>query len=132
MHISDSADYAADLAQVLTKHSDEPVELLFVEDILTWCRQRNGETRGNPIAMAIRDSVTQQAAILMRRDIDADRIQAVKGRMLFGGFESLATRLDTPELFLRHLVLHELAHLNGRAQEAEDECDEWAFRAMGW
>jgi hypothetical protein len=133
MHIPDSSAYAEDLAQVLSQHSDEPVETLFVEDILTWCRERNGENRGNPIAMAIRDGVTQRAGILMRLDIDAHQIQGVKERLLFGGYESLAARLDTPELFLRHLVLHELAHLiNDWGEDAEDDCDGWAFQAMGW
>jgi hypothetical protein len=50
-----------------------------------------------------------------------------------GGFEALAERLVTPELFLEHLALHELAHLvNDWGQEAEEDCDDWAFRKMGW
>jgi hypothetical protein len=132
MHIPDSSLFAADLAQVLAEHSDEPIEILFVDDVLAWCSERKGECNGNPTAMAIRDSVTGQAGILIRRDIDADRIDGIHGRLLFGGFESRAARLDTPESFLRHLVLHELAHLaNDWAQDAEEDCDEWAFRRMG-
>jgi hypothetical protein len=77
MHIPDSSLFAADLAQVLAEHSDEPIEILFVDDVLAWCSERKGECNGNPTAMAIRDSVTGQAGILIRRDIDADRIDGI-------------------------------------------------------
>jgi hypothetical protein len=133
MQIPDSSVNEANLSSVMRDHAEEPVELVFVEDISVWCRERNGACPGNPIAMAIRDGTDQRAGILMRRDVSADQVRGVQGRLLVGGFDALSERLVTPELFLQNLVLHELAHLvNDWWQEQEEDCDEWAFRAMGW
>lgn len=83
--------------------------------------------------MAIRDGTNKRAGILMRRNLSVDRVRGVQDRLLVGGFDALAARLTTPALFLQHLVLHELAHLvNDWGQDAEEDCDDWAFRAMGW
>jgi hypothetical protein len=133
MHIPDSSVYEAELSRVIRAHSEEPVDLLFVEDIASWCREHKGTCSGNPIAMAIRDGSSQRAGILIRRDLKTDQVRGVQDRLLVGGFEALAEQLVTPELFLQHLALHELAHLvNDWGQEAEEDCDDWAFRAMGW
>jgi hypothetical protein len=133
MQIPNTAAYADLLQRVVRQHSAEAVELVFVDDVADWCAERQGQCRGNPVAMAIRDTKTGVAGILIRRDIDADAILGVQGRLTLGGFDSLAQRLDRPELFLKHLTLHELAHLtNNWSQEREDDCDEWAFRSMGW
>lgn|SRR5512146_1524320 len=133
MHIPNSEAHAAELARVVREHSHEPVTILVVDDVLTWCRERNPAERRNPPAMALRADVTGEAVILVRREIDADQVQSIKDRMLFGDCAELAARLDTPAVFLEHLVLHELAHLlNDWGQDREDDCDGWAFNAMGW
>jgi hypothetical protein len=121
------------LQHIVREHASEPVELMFVDDIETWCAERNGECRSNPIAMAIRDGSSGRAGILIRRRMDEGAIGRVMSRLAFCGFQVQAKRLTRPDEFVAQLALHEVAHLiNHWGQDREDDCDEWAFRAMGW
>lgn len=131
MIIASTEGYRTQLEAIINQVSDEPVELIFVDDVATWCSERKGENRGNPSAKAIRDSQTKRAGILLRKVLDSDRINGIKGRLDAGGFWAESSRLDTPEKFVTHLVLHELAHLlNNWGQENEEQCDAWAFEKM--
>ena len=132
MHISDSCAYASELRQSLRRHADKPVTLTFVSDVHDWCEENDVPCSTNPCAMALIARPSNQAMILVRQCIDDSRVEGVRGRLIAGGFDAGARYLDSPERFLEHLVLHELAHLaNDWPQADEDRCDEWAFRAMG-
>jgi hypothetical protein len=132
MHIHDAQVYAEFLDRVVCKHSLEPVSIEFVDDVADWCAGRGvlcPDGPGGAAGMAIRADQTGAVVILIRRCIDANYVAGIKGRMLAGGFDAWARKLDTPESFLTHLVLHELAHLVPRT---EDECDAWAFHKTGF
>lgn len=82
--------------------------------------------------MAIVDGESGDWGILLRQRINADWVQSILSRIEFGGFWKTRRVLTTPEQFLEHLVLHELAHLeNNWGQERESDCDAWAFEKMG-
>jgi hypothetical protein len=131
MNISSTQDYRALFEAIITQNADEPVDLIFVADVAAWCAQRKGENRGNPAAKAIRAGQTKRAGIVLRKEIDSDRVNGINGRLAAGGFWTEADQLNTPETFLTHLVLHELAHLlNNWGQEKENDCDAWAFKKM--
>jgi hypothetical protein len=132
MHIENAEEFATSLRQAVDRNCAESVQIIFIDDVDEWCVARNGQCAGNPPAMAIRYSPSNEAAILIRRGIDAVTVRGIKDRMFVCGLELLSARLDEPEAFLTHLALHELAHLvNGWGQAQECDCDEWAFRAMG-
>lgn len=131
MEIENTENFEELLLTVITKVSSEPVSLLFVDDIYEWCASRCGENKGNPIAKALRDSNTKEAAILLRKNISDEKYQGVIGRMIVGGQDSVSEKLNTAEAFLIHTVLHELAHLlNNWGQDKEDDCDSWAFERL--
>ena len=129
MNIDSTESYKELLITVLHNHSQEHVKLIFVDDIKEWCDIHRVECRGNPIAMAIMKAST----ILLLRAIDEYRIRSIIDRQKYvGGFVKELENIVTPEKFLTHTVLHELAHLvNNWGQDKEDECDEWAFKKMG-
>lgn len=119
------------LESELRSHASQSVELLIVEDIADWAASRNGNAKGNPPAMAVTDGATEAWAILLRRSIDSAWIASILSRIEFGGFHQARSILALPETFLRHTVLHELAHLeNGWGQDREEACDEWAFARL--
>lgn len=131
MNIVSTEAYRELLERVAACNSDETVEVVFVEDVADWCAQRCIENWGNPAAVSIRGRRTDSGRIVIRREIDADWIDGIKARMLLGGFWIEVDDLDTPEKFLTHLLLHELAHLvNDWGQDREDDCDAWAFDRM--
>ncbi len=131
MNIDDTEKYEDLLLSIIDNISDEPVQLLFVDDINKWCSAREGENNGNPIAKAIRDSSSKEAGILLRKKINHDRYQGVIERIKIGNNNSEINKLNSIENFLSHTILHELAHLlNKWGQDKEDDCDKWAFTKL--
>jgi len=132
MGITDAEAFRPALEAVLRAHASQPVDLLIVGAIPEWCAERNSTCSGDPAAMAITDGATGQWGVLLRRAIDASAVGSILDRMEFGGgFGQCREILDTPEQFLKHTVLHELAHLaNGWGQERENDCDRWAFERL--
>jgi hypothetical protein len=126
--VVDAKSFRSVMEAEIAHHCNFLVDLIFVPDIANWAALRSGNVNGNPIAMAVRDGETGGAGILIREAVDASRVESVLGRIELGGFTQARDLLSTPEKFMRHLVLHELAHLvNDWGQDQEDECDEWAF-----
>ncbi len=126
--IKDSEEYRDILAAEIAKNYHAPVELIFVKDVAEWLSERSGDCTNNPVAVSIQDSESGGYGIIIRKEIDADRVTSIIGRVHFGGFLDAADILSTPETFMRHLVLHELAHIsNNWPQERENDCDAWAF-----
>ena len=131
MEILDAEKYRVMLESELRSHASQSVELFIVEDIADWAASRNRNAKGNPPAMAVTDGATGAWAILLRRSIDSAWIASILSRIEFGGFHQTRSILALPETFLRHTVLHELAHLeNGWGQDREEACDEWAFAKL--
>ena len=129
--VTDSETYRGALEAEIRRHASRPVELVIVEDIAGWAASRKGNAKGNPPAISVVDGTTGQWGIVLRRSIDADWIGSILSRVELGGFPQTRAVLNTPEIFLRHLVLHELAHLeNGWGQEDEENCDAWAFERL--
>jgi hypothetical protein len=131
MQIEDAESHRPALESELRKHARHPVDLLIVDDIADWAASRNGNSKGNPPAMAVTDGVTGAWAILLRRSIDSGWVASIIDRIEIGGFEQTRSVLASPETFLRHTVLHELAHLENRwGQDREEDCDRWAFARL--
>ncbi len=58
MQIPDAESYAALIGEAVWQHAAKSVEIVFDDDVPTWCAERNGQYCGNPVAMAIRDVPT--------------------------------------------------------------------------
>ena len=132
MEIADSEVFRLVLEAEIRRYASRPVDLLIVDDIAQWAATRKGNAKGNPVAMAITDGETSAWGILLCRQIDAAWVSSVISRREFGGFLRTRDVLHTPEIFLRHVVILELAHLeNNWGQEHEEDCDAWAFDKLG-
>jgi hypothetical protein len=72
---------------------------------------------------------TRRHLILLPDVITDEMSSSVKYAMEFRGFSGAAQELAEPRMFLRHLVLHEIAHgLDG--DRSEQDCDRWAFEQL--
>ncbi len=132
MEIFDAEKYRHILEAELRRHSTQTVDLLIEDDIAAWAAKRHGNMPGNPPAAAIVNKANGSWIILLRRTIDRDWTLSILDRIDLGGFSQVKEVLNTPEMFLKHLVLHELAHLmNDWHQDKENECDAWAFESLG-
>jgi hypothetical protein len=115
----------------LRAQARQPVQLVVVDDVAEWASSRKGNLKGNPPAAAVTDPTTGTWGIVLRRKIDAPWVASVLDRIELGGHPKVLAVLCSPRQFARHLVLHELAHLeNGWGQERENDCDAWAFERM--
>ena len=131
MEIRDTETYRELLEAQLAAHASKAVNLIVVSDIAEWERERGGFPAKSPIALAVIERPSGAWGILVQREIDENAVNGVLSRVSWDGRHKAAERLITPALFLRHLVLHELAHLeNGWDQSHEDDCDDWAFERL--
>lgn len=132
MEVPDVEQYRPLLEATLAQHAQQPVALIVVPDIAEWSEAHCPNAKGNPSAMAVTDLRTNAWCILVRRQIAAGQVKSVVDRIGWGRIGSVEHSLASPERFLQHLVLHELAHLaNGWDQSREDDCDDWAFERLG-
>lgn len=125
-------DHRANVERECERYATRPVELLPVADVAAWAVEHSVRIAGNPIACALSQHDGDRWLILIREEISEDRFNQVLGRLDIRGYwaETANFRNDR-SAFLRHLVLHELAHLeNNWDQSHEDECDEWAFQRL--
>ena len=58
MQIPDTESYAALIVEAVWQHAAQPVEVVFDDDVPSWCAERYGHYCGNPVAMATRDGLT--------------------------------------------------------------------------
>ena len=129
--ISDTGEYREALEAQLKRHASQPVSLVIVDDVEEWARGVKGAS-GNPAAMAVVEHPSGAWRIVMRRELSEERIRGVLDRLFFGGYLKAEESLQEPRVFLEHLVLHELAHLqNNWGQDKEEDCDGWAFERLG-
>lgn len=124
------------LAQNIVDHYiDGIVEI--VPDVASWCEgnaiegPREGEGI-SPIAMCVYGSSGEPARILLQEHIDSVRISSQVDALSLRGFDDASVAgLHDDAMFVKHLVLHEIAHVkNGWGQDKEVACDEWAFREL--
>ncbi len=114
------------LERTLARYASSPTELRAVPDVQRAARELGISFRSSPTAMALRDATGGQV-VLIRRAIDAVRVEGILVFLEIKGDDAARAKLWCEELFLQHLVLHELAHLeNGWGNEREQECDRWA------
>ena len=106
-----------------------PAESLeIVDDVHEWCK-REGVIDDHPFRVAKCFVLRDQFHIAITAVHTDDVIAGVKGGMLFDGFAVEVATLCTDELYLAHLVLHEVAMyvLRDPSQAVRDR---WAFSEL--
>ena len=101
-----------------------------VPSIQEWC-QENGVTEDSPwrAGKIVRSNENGRYLILLAEQITPEMASSAISALEFRGFVADAGVLSDPQAFVRHLVLHEIAHgLDGTRSEAA--CDAWAFQQL--
>jgi hypothetical protein len=77
----------------------------------------------------VKSRETGRFLILLPECITSEMSSSIKYAMEFRGFDRAVDVLADPLTFLRHLVLHEIAHGIDDAH-SEQDCDRWAFEQL--
>ena len=132
MEIPSVTAYCSDLDALVAKHATQPTMIVLIDDIERWVAANHLKVAGNPVGTCFETQGQVPRRIVIRDAISEERVNGILGRLDFRGYwEETRTLRGDPAEFLRHLVLHELAHLeNNWGQEREDDCDVWAFSRL--
>lgn len=125
-------DYREALELEIRRHAMQEISLEIVPDIAEWAKANHVVVKGNPIGTSIPVRGHLPRSVMVRAKLNEDDLAGVLGRLDVRGFwDETSEMRKSPLMFLRHLVLHELAHLeNDWDQSREDDCDEWAFERL--
>jgi len=131
MPVIDTTQYLDELSS-LAKGYGLPLEgFTAVPSIMEWCQER-GVDEDNPfrIGKVVQDSTTKKYLVLLSAEIDEEYVTgSLIPALQMRGLEAEAGRLKEPETLLKHLVLHEIAHIKNKGW-TEAECDRWAFQEL--
>ena len=114
----------------LVRRSGLDADVELVPSIQAWCKQQ-GVPEDSPFRSGkiVKNMATGRHLILLPDVITDEMSSSVKSAMEFRGFSDVVQELAEPLNFLRHLVLHEIAHgLDGN--RSEQDCDRWAFEQL--
>lgn len=125
-------DYRPALELEIRRHATQEISLEIVLDVAEWAKANHVIVKGNPIGTSIPVRGQQPRAVVVRAQLNEEDLAGVLGRLDFRGhWNETRVMRNSPVMFLRHLVLHELAHLeNNWDQSREDDCDKWAFERL--
>jgi len=114
----------------LVQRSGLEADVEVVPSIQEWCKQHGvPEESPSRTGKIVKNTTTGRYLILVPDVITDEMSSSVKYAMEFRGFSSAVRELAEPLAFLRHLVLHEIAHgLDG--DRSEQDCDRWAFEQL--
>ncbi len=130
MEAIDTSQHIEKLVEI-AKFFDFPLENVeSVPSIQDWCEER-GIEENNPFrtGKCLRNRETGNFKILIAKVITSEMQNSVIGAMKFKGYGVEVEAIETPVLFLAHLLLHEVAHAKNE-NWSEKECDYWAFREL--
>jgi hypothetical protein len=111
-------------------------EVHFVPDVAAWISASSGSYSsaeyGNPIGMALWNSTAENPnRILLRTPLSSQAIQEHLLALYLSGFRRVYFSIESNFAFLKHLVLHEVAHIRHNwNQDREKDCDRWAFKEL--
>jgi hypothetical protein len=114
----------------LVGRSGLEADVEIVPSIQDWCKA-NGVPEDNPsrTGKTLKNLTTGRHLILLPELITEGMASSVRYAMLYRGFSDVLEQLSEPRTFLRHLVLHEIAH-GLDASRGEQDCDRWAFEQL--
>lgn len=121
--------YKEFLKEIIKEYGLNNSYLYIVPNIQKWATERGIEER-NPYRAAMvafrKESNTPDFIFL--NVIPDDEIESIKTVMIYHGFANKVNKLKDEILFLKHTILHEIAHAKGIKDETA--ADRWAFEEM--
>ena len=118
--------YEVDIRRTLDEVGLRDCSLQVVDSVRDWANSVGVEEKNDErLAMALLKDGNR--VMVVKSGITEDDRRGIIGRLMFGGFDAQLTRIQVPEAFLEHLVLHEAAHLLLPDNASEEDCDQWAF-----
>lgn len=118
--------------EALAKQYGADLDVLVTPDIQSWCKERNiAESNPFRCGKALRNNETGRHLILLANPVSSDMHASVLSAMEHRGSltHDQLTTLRQPGNFVKHLMLHEVAHVLD-SRRTEDECDEWALTQL--
>ena len=130
MKAIDTNEHLKQLRGLALKYEFPLEELLVVESIQEWCKERKIE-ENNPFrtGKCLRNRETGKYLILLAAEITPDMCNSVISVMKLRGYGEEVEVLYSAFPFLAHLLLHEVAHAKNE-NWSERECDSWAFEEL--
>lgn len=84
------------------------------------------------IAFSTIEHPSERKLIIFSEIMPYNSIRSILSRIDFSIGTKRCKKLDSPESFIIHLTLHEIAHLVKKmTQEEEEKADDWAAKEMG-
>lgn len=124
------APHRSRIDAILLDHGLDPGCLDLVPDVQAWCASR-GVEESNPHRMAKCFCHWEEGTcyIVLSESLSQHQIKSGKAAMACYGLREEVRQLDTPEKFLIHLVLHEVAGHVLKTTEQKPR-DVWAFEQL--
>ena len=124
-----------ELIEAIVAHYIE-AQVEIVPDIVERCAELSGgkytaSELDNPIGKALWNSPVESNRILLRKTLTEKQIEDHLLALYLRGFKDVYDRIPDDIAFLKHLVLHEIAHIkHDWRQDHETDCDRWAFEEL--
>lgn len=122
------SDYLPDVIKVLEMYGVESEWIEITSSVQDWCHE-NGVEEQNPFRAAKCFLLPKRCHIVIQDEQTDAMIKSGKQCMVYDGFNSEVSELDTDYKYLLHLILHEVACfvLQNTEQKIRDE---WAFSEL--
>ena len=132
----DLADKRKELMKLIGYYVSD-CRLEITDDIEQWCEKNHlnipdNVVFTNRIAVAVHSDNCK--VILLKRNVSCGEMISIITLLCIRSFnEDVESLLQNPWDFVRHTVLHEIAHLiNNWNQSREGDCDKWAFDQLAY
>lgn len=121
-----------DALTALARRFVHDIQVEAVPSIQDWCKAV-GMSEDNPFlcGKTVQNRETGRHLILLAQritpEMQASVISAMEHHAKLSREE--VASLENADVFVKHLLLHELAHATGH-ERSEEECDRWAFQQL--
>lgn len=125
--------YTQNVESICNQYGLEKTNIIFTDNPYEWAIKRGIENvQPRDIAFSTVEFPFNRKIIVLANNISSDSANSVWSRIDYSiGFKR-AGKINTPELFVKHLILHEIAHVvNKMKQPEERKADDWAAKEMG-
>jgi hypothetical protein len=121
------------ITNLVSRHIDAMVEI--TKDTADWFAKHpelvKKEDATSKLGMAFWNHPTEPNRIVLKEMISRSEVDDHLLVLFTKGFKNVYYEIEDNEAFLKHLVLHEIAHIKHNwVQSDEYKCDQWAFEEL--
>jgi len=126
-------NHAGYISNLISRHIDAIIEI--TEDTAKWCAKHpelvKKEDADSKLGMAFWNHPTEPNRIVLKETISDNEVDNHLLVLFIKGFNNVYYEIEDNGAFLKHLILHEIAHIKFNwVQSDEDKCDQWAFEEL--